>query len=297
MARGPCTAAEEAHMAEGTVASVWRYPVKSMMGEELNSSAINDRGVLGDRSLALVDTETGKVVSAKNPKKWPTMFEFRAAFSAPPQMGSPLPPVRVTLPDGASVTSDDTGFAERMSAALGRPVTLAIAAPPEPSLEEYWPDMAELDYQETVTDETMPAGTFFDLATIHVLTTATINQLRGLYPEGRFEARRFRPNVIVRSDDEHAGFAESNWVGQQLRICDDVVLEITDHCPRCVMTTLAQGDLPKDSGLLRTAARHNDVHVGVYAEVRRAGRVQRGDAVTSSGRAFAARSRGPTCKG
>jgi MOSC domain-containing protein len=267
-------------MAEGTVASVWRYPVKSMMGEELNSSAITDRGVLGDRSLALVDTETGKVVSAKNPKKWPAMFEFRAAFSAPPEMGSPLPPVRVTLPDGASVTSDDTGFAERMSAALGRPVTLATAASSEPSLEEYWPDMAELDYQEMVTDETMPAGTFFDLATIHVLTTATINHLRGLYPEGRFEARRFRPNVIVRSDDEDAGFAESNWVGQQLRVGDDVVLEITDHCPRCVMTTLAQGDLPKDSGILRTAARHNDVHVGVYAEVQEAGTVRRGDTAT-----------------
>jgi uncharacterized protein YcbX len=264
-------------MAEGTVASVWRYPVKSMMGEELNSSDITDRGVLGDRSLALVDTETGKVVSAKNPKKWSTMFDFRAAFTAPPELGNPLPPVRVTLPDGESVTSDDAGFAERMSTALNRPVTLATAAPSQPSLEEYWPDMAELDYQETVTDETMPAGTFFDLATIHVLTTATINQLRELYPAGRFEARRFRPNVIVRSEDDDAGFAESNWVGQKLRVGDDVVLEITDHCPRCVMTTLPQGDLPKDSGILRTAARHNDVHVGVYAEVRQAGTVRRGD--------------------
>jgi hypothetical protein len=44
-------------------------------------------------------------------------------------------------------------------------------------------------------------------------------------------------------------------VGRELRIGDDVVLEITDHCPRCVMTTLPHGDLPKDSGILRTAAR------------------------------------------
>lgn len=265
-------------MAEGTIASVWRYPVKSMMGEELNASAINDRGVLGDRSLALVDTETGKVVSAKNPKKWSTMFDFRAAFTEPPEVGSPLPPVRVTIPDGVTVTSDDGSFEERMTAALGRPVTLATAASAEPQLEEYWPDMAELDYQETVTDETMPAGTFFDLATIHVLTTATINQLRELYPEGRFEVRRFRPNLVVRSDDDGAGFAEKDWVGQELRLGDDVVLQITDECPRCVMTTLPQGDLPKDSGILRTAARHNDVHVGVYAEVRGPGTVRRGDA-------------------
>jgi uncharacterized protein YcbX len=187
----------------------------------------------------------------------------------------------VTLPDGVTITSDDDGFAELMSTTLGRPVTLATAAAtPAPSLEEYWPDMAELDHQETVTDENMPAGTFFDLATIHVLTTATINRLRELYPEGRFEVRRFRPNIVVRPDGDQAEFTESAWVGRELRLGDDVVLQITDHCPRCVMTTLPQGDLPKDSGILRTAARHNDVHVGVYAEVRRAGRVQRGDSVS-----------------
>jgi len=269
-------------MAGGAVVSLWRYPVKSMMGEELNASAVTDRGMLGDRSLALVDTETGKVVSAKNPKKWPAMFDFRAAFAAPPQLGQPLPPVRVTRPDGESVMSDDAGFTESMSAALGRPVTLAAAGTPEPSLEEYWPDMAELDHQETVTDETMPAGTFFDLATIHVLTTASINQLRSLYPEGRFEVRRFRPNIVVRTDDTDAGFVESDWLGKQLRLGDDAVVKITDHCPRCVMTTLPQGDLPKDSGILRTAARHNGVNVGVYGEVRHAGRVQRGDAVSLS---------------
>jgi uncharacterized protein YcbX len=267
-------------MADGAVVSLWRYPVKSMMGEELNASEVTDRGLLGDRALALVDIETGKVVSAKNPKKWSTMFDFRAAFTAPPESGTSLPSVRVTLPDGTTATSDDPRFAEFLAAALGRPVTLATAAPSQPHLEEYWPDMAELAHQETVTDEAMPAGTFFDLATIHVLTTATLNRLRELYPQGRFEVRRFRPNIVVRPDDDVADFVESKWVGQELRVGDDVVLQITDHCPRCVMTTLPQGDLPKDSGILRTAARHNDVHVGVYAEVRRAGRVHRGDAVT-----------------
>ena len=266
-------------MAAGAVVSLWRYPVKSMMGEELNASYLTDRGLLGDRSLALVDSETAMVVSAKNPRKWPTMFDFRAAFTAPPEMGTPLPPVRVTFPDGASVTSDDAGFAELVSAALGRPVTLATGGLPEPMLEEYWPDMAELDHQETVTDEATLAGTFFDLATVHVLTTATMLRLGQLYPEGRFDARRFRPNIVVRPSDDAAEFVESNWVGQELRIGDEVALEITDHCPRCVMTTLPQGDLPKDSGILRTAARHNGVHVGVYAEVRRSGIVRRGDAI------------------
>jgi len=159
-------------------------------------------------------------------------------------------------------------------------VTLAIAAPSDPSLEEYWPDIAELAHQATVTDEAMPPGMFFDLANIHVLTTATLNRLRELHLQGRFEVRRFRPNIVVRPDNDDAEFVETSWVGRALRIGDDVVLEITDHCPRCVMTTLPHGDLPKDSGILRTAARHNEVHVGVYGKVRRCGRVQRGDTVT-----------------
>ena len=267
-------------MADGAVDSLWRYPVKSMMGEELAAADVTDRGLFGDRSLALVDTETGKVVSAKNPRKWPRMLDSRAVFTTPPEQGSPLPPVRVTLHDGATVGSDDTRFADLISTALGRSVTLATVAPSTPSLEEYWPDMAELAYQETVTDEAMPPGTFFDLDTIHVLTTATTNRLRELCPEGNFDVRRFRPNIVVRPDDDGVEFLESAWVGRELWIGDDVVLQITDHCQRCVMTTLPQGDLPKDSGILRTAARHNDVHVGVYAEVRRPGRIHRGDAVS-----------------
>ena len=91
----------------------------------------------------------------------------------------------------------------------------------------------------------MPPGMFF-LATIHVLTTATLNRLRELHPQGRFEVRRFRPNIAVRPDNDDAEFVETSWVERALRIGDDVVLAITDHCPRCVMTTLPQSDLPKD---------------------------------------------------
>jgi uncharacterized protein YcbX len=267
-------------MADGVVLTLWRYPVKSMQGEELNASHVNDRGVLGDRALALVDVETGKVVSAKHPRKWAEMFNFRAAFTAPPGPGDPLPPVAVTLPDGSVISSEDVHFNEIVSAVLGRRVILAAGGTPQPTLEEYWPDMAELDHQEIVTDEAMPPGTFFDLAVVHVLTTSTINRLRELYPRGRFEVRRFRPNIVVQVSDDAVDFVENKWVGQRMHIGDEVALEITGPCPRCVMTTLPQGDLPKDSGILRTAAQHNAVNVGVYAEVRQTGMVRRGDEVT-----------------
>lgn len=263
----------------GSVVSLWRYPVKSMMGEELNACEVTNRGLLGDRAYALVDPSNGKVVSAKNPRKWPNLFDFRAAFPEPPRVGEPLPPTRITLPDGTAVGSDDSDCEQRVSGVLGREVTLESSVPGTPSLEEYWPDMEGLDHRETVTDEAMPAGTFFDLAVLHLLTTATIDRLRELYPQGRFEVRRFRPNIVVEPASDEKEFLENGWIGRTIAIGDEVRIKITEACPRCVMTTLPQGDLPKDPGILRTAAQHNDVHVGVYASVLRGGSIRRGDQV------------------
>jgi uncharacterized protein YcbX len=140
--------------------------------------------------------------------------------------------------------------------------------------------MAGLDYRDTVTDFEMPAGTFFDIAVVHLLTTATINRLRALYPDGRFEVRRFRPNIVISADGEDAGFVENDWIGRTTAIGGTVRLAVTEPCPRCVMITLPQGDLPRDAGILRTAAQHNAVNVGVYASVVSGGTIRRGDPVT-----------------
>ncbi len=263
----------------GSVVSLWRYPVKSMMGEELNTADLTERGLVGDRAYALLDSSTGKVASAKHPRKWPNLFDFRAAFAEPPRNGEKIPPVRIALPDGTILTAGQREVDQALTAALGREVTLATAAPEKPSLEEYWPDIEGLAHRETVTDEALPAGTFFDLAVVHVLTTATIDRLRDLYPQGRFEVRRFRPNIVVRPSSGEKNFVENRWVGHSLAIGNQVRLNITGPCPRCVMTTLAQGDLPRDPGVLRTAAQHNQVHVGVYAAVVRGGTIRRGDPV------------------
>ena len=280
------------HTGEGSVVALWRYPVKSMLGEELNASAVTDRGLLGDRAYALVDRSDGKVASAKNPRKWPQLFDFRATFVEPPRPGAPLPPVRITLPDGTMLTSTQTDLNQSLTQALNREVTFDAAErgqqevvestfpnPWTPQAEEYWPDMEGLDYRDTVTDFDLPEGTFFDCAVVHVLTTATLERLRELYPQGRFEVRRFRPNIVVEIANGGADFVENAWIGQTLAIGDAVHLSITGPCPRCVMTTLAQGDLPKDPGILRTAAQHNQVNVGVYASVLQGGTVRRGNPV------------------
>jgi uncharacterized protein YcbX len=146
--------------------------------------------------------------------------------------------------------------------------------------EEYWPDMDGLDHRDTVTDFELPEGTFFDCAVVHLLTTSTLDRLRALYPQGRFEVRRFRPNIVVQAaEDRVADFVENAWIGRTVAIGEDVQLRITGPCPRCVMTTLPQADLPKDPGILRAAAQHNQANVGVYAAVVQGGTIRRGDPV------------------
>jgi len=87
-----------------------------------------------------------------------------------------------------------------------RDVELRMPAPTMVSLEEYWPDIEGLTHRETVTDEAMPPETFFDLSPIHVLTTSTIDRLRDLYSKGRFEVRRFRPNIVVEASASEISF-------------------------------------------------------------------------------------------
>ena len=276
----------------GSVVSLWRYPVKSMMGEELNAAETTERGLLGDRAYALVDSTDGKVASAKNPRKWPHLFDFRAAFVDPPRSGAKVPPVRITLPEGTVVTSEQGDVNQILSRALKREVTLDVTErgqrevvestfpnPWTPTAEEYWPDMEGLEFRDTVTDFNLPEGTFFDCAVVHVLTTATVDRLRELYSEGRFEVRRFRPNIVVEIASGVKDFVENAWSGGTLAVGDAVRLSLTGPCPRCVMTTLPQGDLAKDPGILRTAAQHNHANVGLYASVVRGGTVRRGDAI------------------
>ncbi|HSF32433.1 MAG TPA: MOSC N-terminal beta barrel domain-containing protein [Candidatus Tectomicrobia bacterium] len=276
----------------GAAVSLWRYPVKSMLGEGLATAQVTDHGLLGDRAYALLDRADGKVATAKNPRKWPNLFAFRAGFIEPSGSSSHVPPVRMTLPDGSSVTSAQRDVDQALSKALNREVTLVVtkhgqvvgvpASVPASwtaQAEEYWPDMDGLDYRDTVTDFALPPGTFFDCATVHLLTTTTLNRLRDFYPQGRFEVQRFRPNIVVDPVGGEPGFVEDAWIGHTLAIGDEVRLHISGPCGRCVMTTLAQGALPKDPEILRTAVHHHQGQVGVYAAVVRGGTMHRGDRV------------------
>jgi uncharacterized protein YcbX len=264
----------------GSVVSLWRYPVKSMIGEELPASDVTERGLLGDRAYALVDVETGKVVSAKNPRRWANLFDFRAALVNPPQSPESIPAARITFPDGTMATTDHADAETCLSTKLGRPVRLASSVPEGPRIEGYWPDYEWLSSPDQVFEVKLPPGTFFDSAVVHIVTMATLDRLRSISPQSRFDIARFRPNIVIQTTEEYDGFVENDWVGRSLAIGSDLRLAISNPCPRCVMTTLPQGELPKDPNVLRTIVQHNYGNVGVLATVTKGGRVARGDTVT-----------------
>jgi len=289
----------------GTISAVWRFPVKSMQGESLPNAELTEGGIVGDRAYALTDVETGKVVSAKSAKLFPAMFGCRASFVAPPTAGAENPPVVITLADGTSAGSEDPDCDEVLSRFFGRKVVLSSSAPADFTIDQYHPDIEHADpagHRDTVVEAKLGAaffadigapspvseGAFFDLFPLSLLTSSTLRTLSGFAPESRFDARRFRMNLIV--DTEAPGFVENNWVGRTVSIEGGARLTIAMPDPRCVMPTLAQGDdLPQDGNVLRTLIRNNRLELedgarfpcaGVYAVAESGGTIRPGAGVT-----------------
>jgi len=271
----------------GAVAGLWRYPVKSMLGEEVESVQVVWSGFYGNRSYALVDVESSKLVSAKNPMKWSRMFECSSQILSEDEAGKAAPQVRVVLPNGMGfdIGNGSYGQAENeLSKLFGRHVkfTAARVEPRSTTIEQYHPEIEEDAEAGTTTEYVRPmtaqAGTFTDVAAMHIVTTATLRELATLYPAGDFNPLRFRPNLLVDSGDAR-GFVEAEWVGKTLGVGGEVRLKVLKECGRCVMTTLPQRELAADTGILRTVMRFNRGKVGVLASVLKGGRVSRKDSV------------------
>ncbi len=263
----------------GTLKTLWRYPVKSMQGEELDKSDIDIKGLLGDRTHALWDVETKRVASAKNPRKWSSLLNCHATFEQTPQVDKLIPTVHISLPDGSTITSKQADINTQLSNWIKREVKFLTTAPETPSLDQYWPDVEGTAYQDTVTQLFMPTETFFDSCPIHAITTATLNRLQQLYPDGEFAICRFRPNLLIDTLSTQADFVENDWVGHILAIGDSVRLKIDTACPRCVVTTLAQEGLPQDLNILKTTAKYNDVIAGIRLSVIQGGTIHQGDSI------------------
>jgi uncharacterized protein YcbX len=283
-----------------SIGQLWRYPTKSMLGEQIDTVTLGENGVAGDRAYALLDVATGRIVSAKRPGHFARLLDCSATTS----MDGEALAAMVTLPDGSTLRMDDPETERRLTALLGREVRVVTTAPAGSTYEMMFPDVegaapdefAEMTHiEERDADGPVSAvavglfapGTFLDVSPLHVIAASTLAQLARLEPSTAWDVRRFRPNIVI--DGESAEpFVENSWMSCEVAIGDEVVLQMGPSTPRCVMTTLAQPGLQRDISVLRTLARENRHEIpeygqwaclGTYASVERGGVVRVGDRV------------------
>jgi uncharacterized protein YcbX len=281
------------------VSELRRYPVKSMAGEQLDTVDVTERGFAHDRRYGLVDVETGKVVSAKRPKRWARLLEVTARGDGD----------RVVVDlDGDVLAIDDPDLPARLSSFLGREVAVLSEPPPGALFEEAWEadlkggidpflgniavaeedgDIIQVPVSEGMRDFGAAAG-FYEFGAVHLVTTSTLRALAAAAPGSDFHPERFRPNIVIETDDE--GFLETGWQDKVVRV-GDITMDLQFTVPRCVMTTLAQAGLPADRDVLRAITNVNRVEVlgtiapcvGVYARPRGDGTIRLGDEVHVEG--------------
>jgi uncharacterized protein len=265
----------------GSVAALRRYPVKSMLGEDLDQVAVTASGLDGDRAAALIDQQTGAVATAKHPRLWRGLLAFGAQWNG----GSP----RITMPDGTRIAVDDHAAGPLLSGLLDRDVRLSTVRPdratiarPDPEDVIEHGDDADVPYEILEIGRGTPGRTFVDFAPVHVITTASLARVGA-------EMARYRPNVVLDTPDG-AAFAENDWIGRDL-VIGPVRLRVITPTPRCAVPTLAHGDLPRRTDAVRTLLSENRIPVfdlgaqpclGVYAEVLVGGTVALGNRATLS---------------
>jgi uncharacterized protein len=250
----------------GTVAQLWRYPVKSMQGVAVERLEFDEKGAVADRTWGVVDPAEGKVLSAK---RWAALLLASATVD---EGGT----VTVTLPDGSTHEVGDPSADAALSAWLDHEVRFEHP-PPGDGLPYELPTEAWDDTSPLWEFPGPPGGPFVDLAAAHILTTASLRAAERLHPEGMWDVRRFRPNALL--DVAGDGFAEDGWLGGPVAV-GAVVLEPFMPTVRCALPTREQPGLAKDPDIARTLERHHDLNLGLYCGVGTPGAVAVGDPVS-----------------
>jgi hypothetical protein len=265
------------------IAALWRYPVKSMLGERLDEARLDFAGVALDRGLAVIDVETGLVATAKHPRLWRRLLQYSAIVDGDR--------VLVTSPTGWTRHAFAPDLDEVLSCGLDRAVRVSSQRPAAATVERSDPlEVLEHGIEAVVATPTLeigqgsPGSSFVDYAPVHVITTATLDAIGA-------EQVRFRPNLVVETPPGTAPYIENTWVGHELRVGGDdtPVLRISLPTPRCAVPTLAHGPLPRAPHAVRTLMTANRIDVagfgvlpcaGGYAEVVRGGTIHVGDELT-----------------
>ena len=245
----------------GRVVALWRYPVKSMLGERVDRIAIDADGVAGDRIRALFDPERGEYASAKTIRRYGDLFRCQATLEDDAR-------VRIVLPDGRAFVEE--AASDALSQLVGAPVRLARWEERHPR----WYSFHGADRRASDPDR-RDATRFHDSSRIHLISEATLASLRADAPE---DVRRFRPNIVVAT--AAGGYPEEGWSGCTIAIGDAHII-VERPCPRCVMPTLPQaGGVEHDPDVRRRLLDRNDDNAGVLCDIAAPGTVALGDDLT-----------------
>lgn len=242
-----------------------RYPVKSLHGEYLTSAEIEQDGLIGDRRWGIRDETTGRILTAR---RAPELLFASAVLAAD---GKPV----ITLPSGVTCEGPGAETDRQLSDWLGKPVRLVHAIGAPGGRAEFFADPTD-DSSEAI-EWTMPSDRFVDAAPLLVLTTASLRTAAALYPDGDWQLRRFRPNLVIDVDGD--GWLEDTWCETSVLHIGDVRLSPQQPCVRCTMVTRPQPNLDGDPDIFRTLARHHRGHFGAWTAVTTGGTVHVGDEV------------------
>ncbi len=236
------------HAAEGVgrVAGLWRYPASSLGGEALDAIDINASGVAGDRLFGLIDAATGEIARPDANRKWHGVPRIAARLSRDGAL-------EIRVPGGGWLAAPGEEADRAASAFLG------FAASVRPFASGT--GLAEPRYRK---------------AAVHLLTTASLAELKTLHPSGDPDPRRFRPNILIDMQPVAGRFPETEWIGRKIAV-GGLELTVSEPCRRCGFTIIAQDGFDTDPEILRTLVRKNRHNLGVYCEVTRAGTVRTGD--------------------
>lgn len=245
---------------ENVITQIWRYPVKSLRGETLASSPVDARGLRGDRLWAVRDTVDGKLGSGKNTRRFrrfpgPTLLSLSARYPVEPEADPDAVAAPVVVDAQGREYPVADGSADRFFRRRTGIATLSVARE------------AEVNH--------------FDEEPVSLIGTATLRWVEQQLPGVATDARRFRPNLVVRTAEP---FEEESWVGRTVRVGaggDAAELAFTHVLERCVMTTMEQADLPPALGMLKMLGQREDqpLRLAVVGTATRLGIVRNGDPV------------------
>ncbi|GAA6190049.1 MOSC domain-containing protein [Litorivita sp. NS0012-18] len=296
--------------ATGQITQIWRFPIQSMGGERVAQAEITTAGLVGDRALALLDVETGKVASAKSVRLFPDLMACHARFEKEPARGEvldgALPNVEITLPNGRTVDSLSAGANASLSAFFGRELRLISGAPDDFVVDQYHPDLPNLNpagNRDVVVPQPLGSSLFRalgqepplgphslqDLFPLSVITSGTLSALRSAVQGSSITAERFRMNLLV--EETAQGLPENQWVGRTGAL-GEAVIAFAMPAPRCVMTTRPTAGLSEDTRVLRAISETNRLDLlgigafpcaGIYAVAVQAGTIRQGDSLQLRG--------------